>query len=234
MFNKSNIGDIVTHLGVLLQVGKIVDFIDGKDFPIIVEFIGDEIAGTQVQRKFNSSGDLQFSKNTNVLKKLESPYLIQEAIQRNIATMSESEGVDKYLEFKYMGAAEYEWGAKKNSLTRIRENAAEYSSYIFRLKNNSSNKKEKPVMISILCKTKEKIKIEHHILELAKGNVILKENINFHNRLSGFNSRWSTNKQFDKEDFYWDLKNDFMFWFTNDGSWSKHFLYAVDPKLSWR
>ena len=228
MFNKFAIGDIVTLPNTILQIGKVVNIIDDKTFSLIVEFIGDESGERQIQRKFNSKGILQYSINGNMLEKIKLPYLIQEAIQRNNETMSKSEGIDKYSVFKYMGRVEYEWGVKNKSLTRIRRDIVEYSTKNIRLSNYISNKnKEKPIMISVLCKAEEIQKIEYFISELAKNNLVLKEPINFHDKLLGINNR------FDKENFYWDLENDFMFWFTGEGRWGKQFLNSIDSNKKW-
>ena len=136
------------------------------------------------------------------------PYLIQRCIIKN---RPEKTGIDSLISLAYMGSAEFEWGAVPKSLQRIRENKNKYIRTQLTLSHNGYTKN-----IDVYCK-KEDVKDVHDWLQLVAKNE--------HSRcieFLGLDQHFSKSEisrdglQFRKEDFWWDIENDFFFWFTND------------------
>jgi len=59
-------------------------------------------------------------------------------IQRAKFYESDRKGIDGILQFDYMGAAEFEWGALPESLKRMRENRKNYDLEVIVVKNKKA------------------------------------------------------------------------------------------------
>lgn len=125
------------------------------------------------------------------------PYLIQRA------TFDEREnksGIDSILNFDYMGSAEFEFGALPKSLGRIRNELGVYVYLDIPIKNKT---------VTVFCKESQKTEVKNYLIELAENKPHLKE-------FSGFNIFINGSEFFkDRTDFWWDIKNDLMFWKKN-------------------
>jgi len=122
------------------------------------------------------------------------PYLIQRA---KFNDNSGKTGIDKILSFDYMGSAEFEFGSLPESLKRIRENINQYMYSLYFINDKA---------ITIFCKKSEVLEILNTLEKLAKREIRLKEWIDF--------SDWLNNEKH-RNDHWWDIDNDFMFWKKN-------------------
>lgn len=126
-------------------------------------------------------------------------YLVQEGTFRIDSEVEKVDGIDSIVEFKYMGAAEFEFGALPQSLKRIAKNLEEYKAFPTRY---VSHKKEK---LFIFCKENDLSFVREMIKRMRKNNQHLKIGITFKRNFEE-ESRFIGN-------FWWDIDNDFFFFF---------------------
>jgi len=141
------------------------------------------------------------------------PYLIQRA---RFADYPNEEGIDKILQFDYMGSSEFEWGALPKALRSARENKDEYIQFEFTFENFE----DKPIMI--LCKESDKEELPKILSKLADREIRLKEYCDLDAYLKG-------DKNYRTSDFWWDIENDYFFWRSNEefNSKFKNLLFSV-------
>lgn len=134
------------------------------------------------------------------MKHIKTPWLIQCATFHN----STRPGIDSILRLEYMGAAEFEFGAKQQSLQRVREDIENY--VYFTLQFDGTEQPTK--VVTVFAPAKFQIEVTEIISGLSKGSYQLKEYCDFKNWIKpSYLKNYS--------DFYWDLENDFMFWKHN-------------------
>jgi len=139
------------------------------------------------------------------------PYLVQRG---RFGGKSFSEGIDKIIKWDYMGAAEFEFGALGKSLKRIRE---KLSDYIY----TSANIQGKKIIV-FANKDISAVEIGKYLSGLANGKFRLKEYSDFDNYIT-------PNPHFpnrDTTDFWWDIKNDIMFW-KEDSTFENNFKELI-------
>lgn len=136
-------------------------------------------------------------------------YLIQRCnvnLYNQDGTKNNFNDINDLLNYDYMGSAEFEFGALPKSYKRIRFNFNKYKVFNTGLKNYNG------VPCYVLCKENIKDEVIDNIKELAKGEQRLKEYITFEHHITKSKSSWSK----PKENFWWDIGHDFMFWFGQD------------------
>lgn len=148
---------------------------------------------------------------------MRTPYLVQRATQ---TTRENKEGIDSILSFDYMGSAEFEWGALPKSLQRMRKDKDLYVRTQLTLSHSGYSKS-----LDVWSK-KEDVQKIHEWLQLVAKNK--------HPRCKefiGLDQHFSKHElsrkglEYRKEDFWWDIDNDFFFWFTNDSFTTKLLSY---------
>ncbi len=134
---------------------------------------------------------------------MDNPWLIQRGtFQRRENKI----GIDRIISFDYMGSAEFEFGALPESFERIMVDNAAYELFLTDIKNSNN------VPLMVYCKKEDKEDVLWVIKKLATGSIRLKEYITFQYRIKKSEYPW--NKP--KENFWWDIQNDFMFFFPAD------------------
>lgn len=131
-------------------------------------------------------------------------YLVQRGIVKN---RDYKIGIDSIVEFEYMGASEYEWGALPDSLKRIRKNISEYTYLDVPIKDK---------VISVFCKSEQKAEIKQFLEKLASGKMRVKCCSYFDQYVSPseYERQWQKKHPLETN-FWWDLDNDIMFWVKN-------------------
>jgi len=128
-------------------------------------------------------------------------------IQRGTFQRRENKiGIDHIISLDYMGSAEYEFGAIPKSFKRILENINQYDIITTNFKNVNN------IPLNIFCKTDDKKEVLEIIDKLSIDYIRLKEWITFQWNFKRSEHSW--NKP--KENFWWDIQNDFMFFFGFD------------------
>jgi hypothetical protein len=131
-------------------------------------------------------------------------YLIQRG---TIDVRDYKTGIDSIIDFDYMGATEYEWGALPDSLKRLRKDINEYV-YL----DVPINKK----VVTVFCKDAQKSEVKTYLEELADGKM--------HTKLGSYFDQFAKPSTRDLEwqkkhplniNFWWDIENDLMFWVKN-------------------
>lgn len=131
-------------------------------------------------------------------------YLIQRGTIRDNDSKT---GIDSIIDWDYMGASEYEWGALPNSLKRIRKNINEYT-YL----DISVFKKN----ISVFCNNIQKSEVQEYLKELALGKMHTKMASYFNNYVKPSKYELENQKKYPlTTNFWWDIENDLMFWVKN-------------------
>jgi hypothetical protein len=133
-------------------------------------------------------------------------YLIQRGtIQDN--SHLDKKGIDSIIQFDYMGASEYEWGALPDSLKRLRSRINEYTYLDVPLFGKC---------ISVFCNNEQKAEVMDYLKELANGKM--------HTKLGSYFDQYAKPTKHDlewqqkhplKTNFWWDIENDLMFWVKN-------------------
>lgn len=142
------------------------------------------------------------------------PYLIQRA---KFCNNPHGKGIDSVLNFDYMGSAEFEFGALPQSLKRIRGSISNYC--ISTLEINS-----KKISVFYSNKLIKNAKELSEILDgLASNKFRLKEYCDFRHYIY-FAPHML------KNDFWWDIENDFMFWVFNP-EFDAKFIKLIKPEL---
>lgn len=131
-----------------------------------------------------------------------------ELIQRaKFADNPSKTGIDKILQFDYMGASEYEFGALPKSLKRMRANSEDYS-----------------YLETIIKGVQITVYIQSDLIEFATDFLNkLAENKVRTKCSTWFKDSLQPNKEDDylNADFWWAIDSDFMFWEKNDAFDSK-------------
>jgi|WetSurMetagenome_2_1015567.scaffolds.fasta_scaffold80519_3 hypothetical protein len=122
---------------------------------------------------------------------MERVWLIQRGTVRDIPKHLVT-GIDSIIEYDYMGAAEFEWGALPKSLYRILKNIQQYTFCEIDIKDFKGNN------MKIFCKKEDIDEASINALYLAEGKL--------HPYISGLS----------KKNFWWDIQNDFMIMFGED------------------
>lgn len=125
------------------------------------------------------------------------PYIVQHALFQN----RERKGIDGILVFAYMGSSEYEFGAMKKSLDRIRISPSTNGFEDFEING-------KP--ITIYGRKNKLPEIQGFIVAMSKKEYKFKCRSLFADYIADIEYEYET------ADFWWDLENDFMFWKHND------------------
>lgn len=112
--------------------------------------------------------------------------------------MEEKAGVDKILSFQYMGSSEFEHGAKPQSLARIRANKKGYCYHTIKISGKN---------ITAYLPESKIDSLEKYLTDMASGNFSYQEYTDFDNFVK--------NPKNCSTDFWWDIKNDLMFWEEN-------------------
>lgn len=107
------------------------------------------------------------------------------------------------LSYDYMGSAEFEFGALPQSYKRIRFYFNKYKIFDTGIKNKNG------VLCFVLCNEFIKDEVISNIKELSEDKIRLKEFITFKSHITKSEYSWESAR----ENFWWDIKNDFMFWF---------------------
>ncbi len=126
-------------------------------------------------------------------------YLVQEG---QFSREGEIEGMDSIIDWKYMGAAEFEFGALPESLKRIAKDLDEYT--VFQTRYFSANHER----LYYFCKKEQLEDVREVIKALRKNSScgILKRGIFFRLAFTK-NVPWN---------FWWDVENDFFFFFGEE------------------
>ena len=131
---------------------------------------------------------------------MKTPYLIQSG--RTKTFNPDAETMDDLIQFDYMGAAEYEYGALPASYTRIIESLVSDHYMLFYIKIAERD-------ITVWCKLDEIDAVTSNIQKVYDG-VRLKERANFKQSLDDPNPSWRT------PNIWWDIENDYLFWISDD------------------
>lgn len=127
---------------------------------------------------------------------MEKPYHIQRAKFQNNPN---GKGIDKLLQFDYMGSVEFEFGALPKSLKRVRERISDYVQFQY------SFIKHPDKLVTVFCKKEQQQFVGEILEQLSEGNIRLKEYCDLNNYLVP-ESKWRNS------DFWWDIDNDWFFW----------------------
>lgn len=140
----------------------------------------------------------------NGTRTMKETYLVQNG---TIEDRDYKKGFDSIVSLGYMGYAEYEFGAVQDSLKRIRENIKDYI-YI------DVPVFEKP--ITVFCNENQIPEIRQLLTKLGNDEIRTKGVSYFkhHVNPSEYDVKWQAKHPL-KEDFWWDLDNDIMFWKKN-------------------
>lgn len=132
-------------------------------------------------------------------------------------------GIDMLINFDYMGASEYEWGALPESLVKIRKYINEYT-YL----DVPINKK----VITVFCLESEKSDVKTYLNEIANGTMLTKMGSYFDKYIkpSKHELKWQSKNPL-KTNFWWDLDNDLMFWVKNP-NFEIQFKNVIETKPS--
>jgi len=130
---------------------------------------------------------------------MKKPYLIQRAKFCNDQRET-AKGIDKLLQFDYMGSAEFEWGALPESLKRVRENFSDYVHLNYFFKKYHPTK-----FVNVFCRKAQKDFIGDILEELSENKIRLKEYCDLKYYLED-DIKWRHN------DFWWDIEQDWFFW----------------------
>lgn len=125
------------------------------------------------------------------------PYLVQRA---KFLNREWKEGIDSIIKLDYMGSTEFELDSVPKSLDRIRENSDEY----IYLSVDLNDKK-----IKVYCKKNQREDINEYLSGIAQRMVRLKEYSDFDTYVFPKEGIFSSKN---RTDFWWDIKNDIMFW----------------------
>jgi hypothetical protein len=139
---------------------------------------------------------------------MNTPYLIQRAKFQN----RDRSGIDGLLRFDYMGCAEFEWNALPESLGRIREVIASYGQFDYSFENEKT--------ITVFCKKEDLEKMPKILENLYENKYRLKEFCDLDFYVDGNQNH---------NDFWWDIKNDFMLW-KKDDEFTTKFIKALETK----
>jgi hypothetical protein len=126
---------------------------------------------------------------------MQTSYLIQTANFKIDLTVK---GIESLLKFTDMGT-DFNMG-KFDSLKKIRYGMPLYVYFSYKLSVGERN------MITVFCLHEEKHVVIEMIDKLSKDEVQLKKPIYFSNYATGIKDEYRTC------DFWWDVKNNFMFW----------------------
>jgi hypothetical protein len=131
-------------------------------------------------------------------------YLIQRGI---IQDNPNKVGIDSIIQFDYMGASEYEWGALPSSLDRIRENINDYT-YLDVPINGKT--------ISVFCKDEQKSDVKTYLEEISNGKMRTKLGSHFDQYVNPTerDMKWQSKYPL-KINLWWDIENDIIFWAKN-------------------
>lgn len=145
-----------------------------------------------------------------------SMYIVQRGTIRTEPAKSGSE-INKVIEFDYMGAAEYEFGAMPSSFRRIME---DFENYQFATLEDPEFTTVDGVHPVVFCHKDELEIVKKMLLDYIKDNDPkqiarhhLHERIAFHEHFYEFykNYRWKG-----RDNFWWDFEHDIMFFIGSD------------------
>lgn len=132
---------------------------------------------------------------------MEKPYLVQRAKFSKDERLSKK-GIDRILDFDYMGSSEFEDGSLFRSLTRIREDLKDYEYFQYTFKKNSDK------VVTVFSKKENQDVICFILEQLADREIRLKEYCDLDAYIKG-------DEHYRNNDFWWDIDNDWMFWKSN-------------------
>jgi hypothetical protein len=150
------------------------------------------------------SSGVSVVENINLKHTTMKTYLIQRGTIKNQELKI---GIDSIIEFDYMGASEYEWGALPNSLKRIRNHINEYTYLDVPLFGKC---------VSVFCNNEQKAEVMEYLKELANGEMHTKLGSYFDQYIkpSKYGLEWQREYPL-KTNFWWDIENNLMFWGKN-------------------
>jgi len=145
---------------------------------------------------------------------MEKPYCIQRAKFDN--NRPDKKGIDKLLQFDYMGSAEFEFGALPASLKRVRANLNDYIMFQYSFKKFPSK------CVTVYCKKEQYDFVGEILEELSEGKLRLKGYCD----LQGF---VNPKKEFahNRNDFWWDIDQDWFFWKFPNAEFDQQFKEAL-------
>ncbi len=146
---------------------------------------------------------------------MKKPYLIQRARFCTDPT-ERDKGLDRLLNFDYMGSAEFEWGALPKALERMRSSLGSYRMYDYAFKNSPDK------LVTVYCRSGQEDIINGYIEELSENKIRLKERCDLSYYIKGDN-------HYRNNDFWWDIENDFMFWKHNMDFSVKFVEVIIEP-----
>ncbi len=133
---------------------------------------------------------------------MEQPYLIQRAKLEKHPN-ERAVGIDRLLDFDYMGSSEFEYGALPDSLKQVRAEIDAYKMYDYVFKNNPSKS------VTVYCKATDEKEVNGFLEQLSKNKIRLKEVCDLSEYVSG-------ERGYRNSDFWWDIDNHFFFWKPNE------------------
>lgn len=145
---------------------------------------------------------------------MEKPYCIQRAKFDN--NRPDKKGIDRLLQFDYMGSAEFEFGALPASLKRVRKDLNNYIMFDY------SFKKFPSVSVTVYCKKEQYDFIGDILEELSEGKLRLKEYCD----LRGYVNP-KKEHSYNRNDFWWDIDQDWFFWKKTKNGFDDQFKEAL-------
>lgn len=146
---------------------------------------------------------------------MEKPYCIQRAKFDN-SHKPDKKGIDKLLQFDYMGSAEFEFGALPASLKRVRKDLNNYIMFDY------SFKKFPSVSVTVYCKKEQYDFIGDILEELSEGKLRLKGYCD----LQGYVNP-KKEHSYNRNDFWWDIDQDWFFWKKTKNGFDDQFKEAL-------
>lgn len=151
-------------------------------------------------------------------------YLVQEGKFKE-TPYSEIIGLDSLIDFRYMGAAEFEYGALPTSLKRIVKNSGTYLMETLKYHDQNGN----PMFLYHNMNAPNQGEELYELIEqLIAGKIYCKRPINIKRYIQN-----SDSKDVHLMNFWWDIENDF-FLFLGHENQEKVLLAIEQLKLKWK
>lgn len=142
------------------------------------------------------------------------PYYVQRCKQLPNADGSGS-WFDAIIQYDYMGSSEFEGNWQFKSLEHIRKNLEHYHE----IKVSWMGAEE--IVVTVFVDKRFEKEYRKHLDDLADGRTRLFEYCDFYDAIEGDNPR---------NDFWWDLENNVMFWIDKNGKFNKEFAKRIRPQ----
>ncbi len=130
------------------------------------------------------------------------PYLIQRArFDKNPS--DRQKGIDRLLDWDYMGSSEFECGALPASSKRVKADVDKYKMYDYTFKKHPTKS------VTVYCKPADENQINGFLEELSENKIRLMERCDLP-------AYFKDDDGYRHNDFWWDIENDWMFWKQNE------------------